>query len=160
MMIVAFHGLVVNLIGIAMLRRDAEHNLNMQAALYEVVKYDRLMDDLITLEDEFPELQSPDSPTRQVGGEPRDEAVPSRLVVRGEVFMHKDEFNQFNERRAEEGKSQFANPRNAATGSLRQLDPSITSRRPLHIFSMKWRNVMAVTSLLAGRPWKCSPNGV
>lgn len=192
-------------------------------------QYDRLMDDLITLEDEFPELQSPDSPTRQVGGEPRDElglvrhptpmlslkgvsetddvlsfdencraeldqekveyicepkydgaavelvyedgrlelagtrgdgqtgeditlnvktirevtlrlhepedeAVPSRLVVRGEVFMHKDEFNQFNERRAEEGKSQFANPRNAAAGSLRQLDPSITSRRPLHIF--------------------------
>ncbi len=66
--------------------------------------------------------------------EPQGESVPSRLVVRGEVYMRKDEFNEFNRRRAQDGEEQFANPRNAAAGSLRQLDPNITARRPLHIF--------------------------
>jgi DNA ligase (NAD+) len=48
--------------------------------------------------------------------------------------MRKDEFASFNQRRAEEDKRQFANPRNAAAGSVRQLDPNVTERRPLHIF--------------------------
>jgi DNA ligase (NAD+) len=61
-------------------------------------------------------------------------AVPDRLVVRGEIYMRKDEFQAFNRRRAEEEKRQFANPRNAAAGSVRQLDPNVTARRPLHIF--------------------------
>ena len=60
--------------------------------------------------------------------------VPDRLVVRGEAYMRKDEFNAFNRRREEEGKKPFANPRNAAAGSLRQLDSNITARRPLRIF--------------------------
>ncbi len=60
--------------------------------------------------------------------------VPDRLVVRGEAYMRKDEFNAFNRRREEEGKKVFANPRNAAAGSLRQLDSNITARRPLRIF--------------------------
>ena len=66
----------------------------------------------------------------------RDDArpVPDRLVVRGEAYMRKDEFNAFNRRREEAGKKVFANPRNAAAGSLRQLDSNITARRPLRIY--------------------------
>jgi len=192
-------------------------------------EYDGLMENLRALEEKFPELQTPDSPTQQVGGEPREELgsvrhpvpmlslravyeeegvrhfddicrkelgqerveyvaepkydgvaieliyedgrlsvastrgdgetgedvtpniktlkevplvlmeseeenIPSRLVVRGEVYMRKDEFNEFNRKRAQDGEEQFANPRNAAAGSLRQLDPNITAGRPLHIF--------------------------
>jgi DNA ligase (NAD+) len=192
-------------------------------------EYDQLMRELESLEEKFPELKTPDSPTQHVGGEPRDElgltehpfpmlslkavydeedvrrfdqtcrddlgvdsvaytaepkydglavemiyedgqlsvastrgdgetgeeitpnvktirevplalldqgdaSIPDRLVVRGEIYMRKDEFESFNEQRAEEGKAQFANPRNAAAGSVRQLDPNVTDRRPLHIF--------------------------
>ena len=191
--------------------------------------YDELMQKLEALEQKFPGLRTPDSPTQQVGGEPRDElglaehpspmlslkavydeadvrnfdqncrddlgvgsvqyvsepkydglaveliyedgelsvastrgdgetgeditpnvktikevplalisqqgrSIPDRLVVRGEIYMRKDEFEAFNKRRADEGKRQFANPRNAAAGSVRQLDPNVTARRPLHIF--------------------------
>jgi DNA ligase (NAD+) len=191
-------------------------------------EYDRLMKELQALEEQYPQLQTPDSPTQQIGGEPRDELgliehpapmmslqavyeadevrrfdetcrrelnedqveytaepkydgaaveliyedgrlvvgatrgdgqtgedvlanvktikevplvlreeeieIPSRLVVRGEVYMRKDEFNRLNQRRADQGQNQFANPRNAAAGSLRQLDPGITASRTLHIF--------------------------
>ncbi len=192
-------------------------------------EYDELMSKLQVLEEKFPDLQSRDSPTQQVGGEPRDELgvvdhpspmlslkavydeadvrnfdqtcrdelgqktveyvaepkydglavelvyeegrlsvastrgdgdtgeditanvktikevplrllnqgevpLPHRLVVRGEVYMRKDEFEELNRRRADAGESQFANPRNAAAGSVRQLDPGITGERPLHIF--------------------------
>lgn len=192
-------------------------------------EYDKLMQKLQILEEKFPELQSPDSPTQQVGGEPRDElgtvehpkpmlslkavyeeddvrdfdqrckreldqkeieyvaepkydglaveliyengslseastrgdgetgedvtanvktirevplklisqddeSIPERLVVRGEVYMRKDEFNKLNEQLTEDEKKRFANPRNAAAGSLRQLNPKVTSERPLHVF--------------------------
>jgi DNA ligase (NAD+) len=192
-------------------------------------EYDELMEKLSTLESKFPELQSPDSPTQQVGGEPREElglvdhpspmlslkavydeedvrdfdencrgelgletveyvaepkydglaveliyeggrlsvastrgdgntgedvtanvrtinevplvllspegvSVPNRLVARGEIYMRKDEFEELNRRQADAGERQFANPRNAAAGSVRQLDPNVTARRPLHIF--------------------------
>jgi DNA ligase (NAD+) len=191
--------------------------------------YDALMRELETLEERFPDLRTPDSPTQQVGGEPREELglaehpmpmmslkavydeadvrnfdqtcrdelgvdavkyvaepkydglaveliyeerqlsvastrgdgqtgeditpnvktikevplallsqegapIPERLVVRGEIYIRKDEFEAFNRQRAQEGKRQFANPRNAAAGSVRQLDPKVTARRPLHIF--------------------------
>ncbi|MCF6139150.1 NAD-dependent DNA ligase LigA [Pseudalkalibacillus berkeleyi] len=56
------------------------------------------------------------------------------LEVRGEAFMPKASFNKLNETREEEGVEQFANPRNAAAGSLRQLDPKIAARRNLDIF--------------------------
>ena len=59
---------------------------------------------------------------------------PSRLEVRGEVFINKNAFERLNKRRMEEGEPPFANPRNAAAGSLRQLDPNITAGRPLNIF--------------------------
>jgi DNA ligase (NAD+) len=201
----------------------------MDAPVISDTEYDELMQDLQTLEEAFPSLKTPDSPTQQVGGEPRDElglvdhpqpmlslkavyeqadvrnfddncreglglesvsyvaepkydglavemvyedgnlevaatrgdgstgeditanvktirevplklvdqgerSFPDRLIVRGEIYMRKDEFRAFNEQRAEEDKRQFANPRNAAAGSVRQLDPNVTAQRPLHIF--------------------------
>ncbi|WGE42299.1 NAD-dependent DNA ligase LigA [Actinobacillus equuli] len=56
---------------------------------------------------------------------------PARLEVRGEVFMPQKGFEELNERALEKGEKTFANPRNAAAGSLRQLDPKITRQRPL-----------------------------
>ena len=63
--------------------------------------------------------------------------APARLIVRGEVFMPKSVFHQLNEEREAEGKPLFANPRNAAAGSLRQLDPKIAARRKLDILIFK-----------------------
>ncbi len=63
-----------------------------------------------------------------------DVEIPAQLVVRGEVYIRIDEFRSLNEERVESGKEPFANPRNAAAGSVRQLDPNVTARRPLHIF--------------------------
>jgi DNA ligase (NAD+) len=60
--------------------------------------------------------------------------APARLEVRGEVILSKDAFRRLNEERTREGASLFANPRNAAAGSLRQLDPRITAKRPLDMF--------------------------
>ena len=201
----------------------------LDAPLISDVAYDALIQDLKALESEFPELQTPDSPTQQVGEEPRDELglvehplpmlslkaayesaevhnfdetcrrelgqdsvryvaepkydglaveliyedgrltvaatrgdgetgedittnvrtikevpprlleqgdrpIPEHLIVRGEIYMRRDEFRDLNQMRVDEGKRPFANPRNAAAGSVRQLDPKVTARRPLHIF--------------------------
>jgi DNA ligase (NAD+) len=65
---------------------------------------------------------------------PEDGVIPKRLSVRGEVFLGKKEFKLLNQQRERQGESPFANPRNAAAGSLRQLDPKITATRPLDIF--------------------------
>jgi DNA ligase (NAD+) len=61
-------------------------------------------------------------------------AIPSRLEVRGEVFLPLLAFQKMNREREEEGLPIFANPRNAAAGSLKQLDSTITAKRPLDIF--------------------------
>jgi DNA ligase (NAD+) len=60
--------------------------------------------------------------------------APQLLEVRGEVFMPVDGFRHLNEQQVAQGQKLFVNPRNAAAGSLRQLDPSITAQRPLEIF--------------------------
>lgn len=59
---------------------------------------------------------------------------PDYLAVRGEVYLPLDAFTEFNRERVERGEDPFANPRNAAAGSLRQLDPSVTAERPLDCF--------------------------
>ncbi len=66
---------------------------------------------------------------------PEGEAVPELLDVRGEVYMPRRAFMRLNEERAERGESEFANPRNAAAGSLRQLDPQVTASRSLSFFA-------------------------
>ena len=62
------------------------------------------------------------------------ENAPERLIVRGEVFMPKTSFRRLNRTQEEQGKPLFANPRNAAAGSLRQLDPKIAAKRGLDIY--------------------------
>lgn len=66
---------------------------------------------------------------------PEGEAVPELLDVRGEVYMPRQAFMRLNEQRAERGESEFANPRNAAAGSLRQLDTQVTASRSLSFFA-------------------------
>ena len=68
-------------------------------------------------------------PLQMLGGR-----LPTRLEVRGEVFMSIDGFNAMNKAARESNQKEFVNPRNAAAGSLRQLDPRLTAQRPLQIF--------------------------
>ena len=63
-----------------------------------------------------------------------DSNPPQLLEIRGEVFINKDDFEKLNQKRLSEGNSLFANARNCAAGSLRQLDSKITSQRPLRIY--------------------------
>ncbi|MBV9280728.1 MAG: NAD-dependent DNA ligase LigA [Chloroflexi bacterium] len=72
---------------------------------------------------------------KEVPARLQGEPIPRRVEVRGEIYLPIRGFEQVNERRAEEGASLFANPRNAAAGSLRQLDFEITRQRPLCLFA-------------------------
>lgn len=76
------------------------------------------------------------------------ENAPEKLIVRGEVFMPKKSFEKLNERQEREGKALFANPRNAAAGSLRQLDSKIAAQRGLdiYIFNVQYAQGMTFTS--------------
>ena len=71
--------------------------------------------------------------------------APPRLIVRGEVFMPKKNFEALNERQEAEGKALFANPRNAAAGSLRQLDSKIAAKRGLDIYIFNVQLIEGVT---------------
>ena len=62
-------------------------------------------------------------------------AGPAVIEIRGEIYMRRDDFETLNRRQAERGEKTFVNPRNAAAGSIRQLDPAIAARRPLSFFA-------------------------
>jgi DNA ligase (NAD+) len=89
--------------------------------------------------------------------------LPQRLDVRGEVFLSHAAFQQINREREEEGQPVFANPRNAGAGSLKQLDSSITAKRPLDIFCHGISKLEGATfvrhsdSLLALKEWGLKP---
>jgi DNA ligase (NAD+) len=74
----------------------------------------------------------------------RGDNLPARLEVRGEVFMDAAGFNRLNETAFAKGDKTFANPRNAAAGSLRQLDPKITAKRPLSFYAYSMGQVEGI----------------
>jgi DNA ligase (NAD+) len=82
-----------------------------------------------------------DIPARLIGDD-----VPGLIDVRGEIFISHDDFAALNAAQAASGEKTFANPRNAAAGSLRQLDPSITAARPLRFFAYAWGEASALAA--------------
>jgi DNA ligase (NAD+) len=83
---------------------------------------------------------------REVPRRLKGKAVPETIEVRGEIYLAHADFEKFNAEQAAAGAKIFANPRNAAAGSLRQLDAAVTARRPLRFFAYGWG---AATSLPA-----------
>jgi len=105
--------------------------------------------DGITGEDVTANFRTIASVPHTLGG--RD--VPDIVEVRGEVYMTRADFIALNERQKADDDKIFANPRNAAAGSLRQLDPAITARRPLSFFAYAWGE-------LSERRWKSQSDGL
>ncbi|MDB5692254.1 MAG: ligA [Alphaproteobacteria bacterium] len=90
-------------------------------------------------EDVTPNVRTIADIPRHLGGE-----APGIFEIRGEVYMSKADFAALNERQAEAGGKIFANPRNAAAGSLRQKDPAITAARPLRFYAHGWGEASAL----------------
>jgi DNA ligase (NAD+) len=99
--------------------------------VYETGAYDRAVTrgDGRRGEDVTAQVRTIPSVPQQLRGD-----YPELLAVRGEVYMPRDGFQELNRERVERGEDPFANPRNAAAGTLRQLDPSVVARRPLAVF--------------------------
>lgn len=68
----------------------------------------------------------------------RGENIPEEIDIRGEIFLSHKDFSKINLQQTENGEQPFANPRNAAAGSLRQLDPRVTASRPISFFAYAW----------------------
>jgi DNA ligase (NAD+) len=81
-----------------------------------------------------------------------DHSVPHKFIARGEVYMSKDDFAALNGARSDADERVFANPRNAAAGSLRQLDPRVTADRPLSVFF--WQ-IAPGSSHVPDTQWQC-----
>ncbi len=86
---------------------------------------------------------------RTIGDIPKtikSRGFPDPFELRGEIYMSRAAFQRMNEEQAKRGERLFANPRNAAAGSLRQLDSSITAKRPLRFFAYGWGEVAELTA--------------
>jgi DNA ligase (NAD+) len=77
-------------------------------------------------------------PEREVPKVLKGKGWPARIEIRGEIYLSDTAFEEMNARQAEEGLQLYMNPRNAAAGSLRQIDPAVTATRPLQFFAYTW----------------------
>src|SRR5699024_3313806 len=73
------------------------------------------------------------------------EPYPDLIEIRGEVLINRSDFEQLNEQQVKRGEKPFVNPRNAAAGSLRQLEPSVTASRPLRFYAYGWGQISHAT---------------
>src|SRR5699024_10311966 len=76
-----------------------------------------------------------------------DKDFPEIIDIRGEVLIHRDDFLKLNQEQEAKGEKTFANPRNAAAGSLRQLDSKITQRRPLRFYAYGWGQIEGLQNM-------------